>query len=80
MGYLCIVVLQDNVRCLLLMSRSYMTPKNEITIFQLELPASAVAVKVDQVIRKQLNLAQRPSVFFGWTLQLFCTVSYMTLV
>ena len=42
--YLHVVDLQDNLRCSLLMSKSYFALKNETTIPRLELLAAVVAV------------------------------------
>ena len=54
-----------NTSCSLVMSKSYLVPKNEISIPRLELLGAVTAVKMDCMLRKELHMQLRPSVF--WT-------------
>ena len=58
-----------NVNCCLLMSKFYLSPKDETSISRLELLATAVAVKLNVTLTHELNLHLRPSIFldrFGY--------------
>ena len=63
--YLRIVSVNDKVICRLLMSKSYLAPKDETSIPRLELLAAVTAVKMDMLLSTELNLNLRPSIF--WT-------------
>ncbi len=51
--------------CSLLMGKSRVSPLKQITIPRLELTAAAVAVKMDKVLRQELQIPLRQSIF--WT-------------
>ena len=50
--YLRIIDLPNNVTCMLLTSKSYLSPKPEMSIPRSELLAAVVAVKMNQMLRK----------------------------
>ena len=63
--YLQTIDLLNNVTCMLLTSKSYLSPKPEMSIPRLELLAAVVAVKMNQMLRKELCVELVPSIF--WT-------------
>ena len=64
-SYLRVVDYAGNTSCSLVMSKSYLVPKNEISIPCLELLGAVTVVKMDCMLRKELHMQLRPSVF--WT-------------
>ena len=52
--YLRTIDLLNNVTCMLLTSKSYLSPKPEMSIPRLELLAAVVAVKMNQMLRKPM--------------------------
>ena len=63
--YLRIINSNGNANCYLLMSKSFLSPKNETLIPCLELLAAALAVKLNVTLTNELNLHLRPCIF--WT-------------
>ena len=62
-SYLRVVDYAGNTSCSLVMSKSYLVPKNEISIPRLKLLGAVTAVKMDCMLRKELHKQLRPSVF-----------------
>ena len=63
--YLRTINSNGNVNCCLLMSKSFLSPKDETSIPRLELLAAAVAVKLNVTLTNELNLHLSPFIF--WT-------------
>lgn len=53
------------VHCQLLMAKSRVAPLKEVTIPRMELTAATVAIKVDAMLRRELQLIDVEAVF--WT-------------
>ena len=64
-SYLRVTDNQNNVRCALMMSRSRLAPLKITTIPRLELSAATLSVKLDVIIRRELDCQIDKSVF--WT-------------
>ena len=62
-SYLRVVDYAGNTSWSLVISKSYLVPKNEISISHLELLGTVTAVKMDCMLRKELHMHLRPSVF-----------------
>ncbi|XP_039509456.1 uncharacterized protein LOC120464180 [Pimephales promelas] len=56
---------QNQKHCSLLMGKSRVSPLKQITIPRLELTAATIAVKVDKILRQELQIPLQQSVF--WT-------------
>ena len=54
-----------NAHCVLMMAKSHLSPKAEESVPRLELMAAVSAVKMDQILRKELALQLRPSIFWS---------------
>ena len=65
MCYLRTIDLLNNVTCMLLTNKSYLSPKPEMSILRLELLAAVVVVKINQMLRKELRVELVPSIV--WT-------------
>lgn len=63
--YLVVTNEQNQKHCSLLMGKSRVSPLKQITIPRLELTAAAIAVKVDKILRQELQIPLQQSVF--WT-------------
>ena len=63
--YLRTVDTLDKVNCMLVMSKSYLAPKDEQSIPRLELLAAVTAVKMNQMLSKELCLDLSPSIFWS---------------
>ena len=48
-----------------MMAKSHLSPKAEESVPRLELMAAVSAVKMDQILRKELALQLRPSIFWS---------------
>jgi hypothetical protein len=64
-SYLRIVSQQGQVHCALIMGKTRLAPTKSSTIPRLELSAAAVAVKVDGLLKRELDLELEDSAF--WT-------------
>lgn len=64
-SYLRLVNVNQQVHCAFLVGKSRVTPLREITIPRLELSAATVSIKLDQLIRKEMELPIQRSYF--WT-------------
>ena len=63
-SYLRVVDYAGNTTCSLVMSKSYLVSKNETSIPGSELLETVAAVKMDCMLRKELHVHLRPSVFW----------------
>ena len=63
--YMRVVDREGTAHCSLLMAQSRLMPKKTVTIPRLELMAAALSVKVDRMMRRELDLPLARSVF--WT-------------
>ncbi|XP_050951513.1 uncharacterized protein LOC127154148 [Labeo rohita] len=63
--YLVLTNEQNQKHCSLLMGKSRVSPLKQITIPRLELTAATVAVKMDKILRQELQISLQQSVF--WT-------------
>ncbi|XP_052431710.1 uncharacterized protein LOC127972320 [Carassius gibelio] len=63
--YLVLTNEQNQKHCSLLMGKSRVSPLKQITIPRLELTAATIAVKVDKILRQELQIPLQQSVF--WT-------------
>ena len=64
-SYLRLVDADGNFHCSLLIGRSRLAPLEAITIPRLELSAAVVSVKLDNMIRRELDLPVEKSVFWS---------------
>lgn len=64
-AYLCLVNNGEDVHCAFLMGKARVAPLNATSIPRLELTAAVLAVRLDQFLRKELELEVCESVF--WT-------------
>ena len=62
--YIWMINSDSNIYCCLLISRFYLSPKVESSIFHLELLVAAVAFKLNVTLINELNLHLRPSIFW----------------
>lgn len=65
MSYLLLENEQGKKHCSLLMGKARVTPLKQVTISRLELTAAVTAVKIDKMLRQELQVPPQPSVF--WT-------------
>nr|XP_021335998.1 uncharacterized protein LOC110440142 [Danio rerio] len=63
--YLVLTNEQNQKYCSLLMGKSRVSPLKQITIPRLELTAATIAVKMDKILKQELQMPLQPSIF--WT-------------
>ncbi|XP_078495525.1 uncharacterized protein LOC144750934 [Ciona intestinalis] len=63
--YLRTVDRNQNVNCTFVMGKSRLAPQNEVSIPRMELMAAVTAVNMDQMLRRELGLDLRPSIFWS---------------
>lgn len=64
-SYICLVDDQDNIHCSLVMAKSRVTPLKSITIPRLELTAAVVSVRMNLLLRNELEYTNMTKWF--WT-------------
>ena len=64
-SYLKVVYENENIHCSLIMGKSRVAPKKSVSIPRLELVATALSVKISNMIKKELQLQELDEYF--WT-------------
>lgn len=64
-SYLRVVHLDGNIYCSIVMAKAHLAPLKQLTIPRLELTAATLSVKLDTMIRRELDIPIRESIF--WT-------------
>jgi len=56
---------KNNIVCSFIMSKSHLAPLDKVSVSSLELMAAVLAIKLEMMVKKELRLDLRPSIF--WT-------------
>lgn len=64
-SYLVLTTKQNQKHCALLMGKSRVSPLKQVTIPRLELTAAVTAVKMDKILRQELQIPLKQSIFWS---------------